>query len=279
MDQASITCKNCGNHFFGRYCNECGEKVYDEKDKSTVHIIEELFHFMSHFEGKFFTTLKTIFTKPGKLSLDYCNGIRKKYFKPISFFLLLVVLYLIFPLAGGLNMRLNEHVSRQCWYGGYAKQEVNTYMTEKKIPENIVFEQYSVISEKVSKVLLFLLIPVMASFCALFTIKTKKPFFDHLIFSTETTSFFILWGFLILPFIIRILSRFTTVFNGETDSIIVPIIVVVVAGYVFFSARRFYNFKTAKALLFSILFLTVLPLFVHYIYSFILFFTSVHLLH
>jgi hypothetical protein len=52
-----------------------------------------------------------------------------------------------------------------------------------------------------------------------------------------------------------------------------------VAVYVFLSSRRFYKFKKAKALLFSILFLTVLPLFVHYIYSFILFFTTVHLLH
>ncbi len=279
MEQTSVTCKNCSSHFYGKYCNECGEKVYDEKDKSLVDIFEELFHFISHFEGNIFTTLKTIFTKPGKLSLDYCNGIRKKYFKPISFFLLLVVLYLVFPMARGLNLKLNEHLSHQSWYGSYAKQKVISYMTEKKVPENIVFEQYSIISEKVSKVLLFLLIPVMASFCALFTFKTKKHFFDHLIFSTETTSFFILWGFLILPFVIRIISLFTNAFNGETDTIIVPIIVLVVAGYVFFAARRFYNFTAAKALLFSILFLTVLPLFVHYIYSFILFFTSVHLLH
>lgn len=277
MHQPTITCKNCGNHFHGKYCNLCGEKVYGEKDKSLWHIFEELFHFISHFEGNFFVTLKTIFTKPGKFSLDYCNGIRRKYFKPISFFLLIVVLYLIFPFARGLNLRLSDHLD--FWYGNYARQLVRTLMAEKHLGETAVFEGYSTLSEKVSKFLLFLLIPVMAAFSAIFTLKSKRPFFDHLIFSTETTSFFILWGFLILPLIIKIIGAFTDALNGETDTFTVPIIILVTAVFVFFSGRRFYSFTNGKAILFSILFLTVLPIFTHYIYSFILFFITIHLLH
>ena len=76
-------CKNCGNRFTGKYCNVCGEKVYTEKDKSIKYIIEEGFHFLTHFEGTFLKSLKAIITRPGTLSLDYCNGIRKKYFKPL----------------------------------------------------------------------------------------------------------------------------------------------------------------------------------------------------
>lgn len=277
MHPPTITCKNCGNHFHGKYCNLCGEKVYGEKDKSLWHIFEEFFHFISHFEGNFFVTLKTIFTKPGKFSLDYCNGIRRKYFKPISFFLLIVVLYLIFPFARGLNLRLSDHLD--FWYGNYARHLVRTLMAEKHLGEIAVFEGYSTLSEKVSKFLLFLLIPVMAAFSAIFTLKSKRQFFDHLIFSTEITSFFILWGFLILPLIIKIIGAFTDALNGETDTFTVPIIILVTAVFVFFSGRRFYYFTNGKAILFSILFLTMLPIFTHYIYSFILFFITIHLLH
>jgi hypothetical protein len=31
------TCKSCGHAFEGTYCNQCGEKVYREEDKSILH--------------------------------------------------------------------------------------------------------------------------------------------------------------------------------------------------------------------------------------------------
>ena len=110
MQTPSHICKNCNHAFTGKYCNHCGEKVYSEKDRSVLHFFEEGLHFITHFEGTFFNTLKKIFTRPGQLSVDYCNGKRKTYFKPLSLFLLLVVLYLLFPFFEGLNMKLYYHV-------------------------------------------------------------------------------------------------------------------------------------------------------------------------
>lgn len=77
------TCKSCGHDFEGHYCNRCGEKLFHEKDKHIGHLFEEQFHFITHFEGSFFNTIKTVLARPGQLTLDYCNGIRKKYFKPV----------------------------------------------------------------------------------------------------------------------------------------------------------------------------------------------------
>src|SRR5687767_10494276 len=106
-----VACKNCGTSFTGKYCNECGEKRYTEHDRTVTHFVEEGVHFLTHFEGTFFTTLRYIFTRPGKLSADYCFGIRKSLFKPLSLFLLLCIIYLLFPVFEGLNMRLNYHVN------------------------------------------------------------------------------------------------------------------------------------------------------------------------
>lgn len=32
----STVCKNCSNHFSGKYCNQCGEKVYKETDRKVI---------------------------------------------------------------------------------------------------------------------------------------------------------------------------------------------------------------------------------------------------
>src|SRR5918993_3822483 len=112
MIEQGLSCKHCGNYFNGKYCNKCGEKVYTDHDKSIPHFFEEAFHFLTHFEGTFFTTIKTIFSRPGKLSSDYCNGIRKKYFKPLPLFMLLVVLYLVFPIFSGLNTPFQFYLNK-----------------------------------------------------------------------------------------------------------------------------------------------------------------------
>jgi hypothetical protein len=38
-----INCKNCGNSFAGKFCNNCGEKVYTDHDKSFAHILKRYF--------------------------------------------------------------------------------------------------------------------------------------------------------------------------------------------------------------------------------------------
>src|SRR6478736_8508316 len=137
MQPAVHICKNCNNSFSGKYCNHCGEKLYHEKDRSVFHLFEEGLHFLTHFDGTFFNTLKKIFTKPGQLSVDYCNGKRKTYFKPLSFFLLLVVLYLLFPVFEGLNMKLYYH-THHILYGNYARRMVIDIMTQKHLADGQV---------------------------------------------------------------------------------------------------------------------------------------------
>jgi len=273
---SSIICKNCGNHFNGNYCNVCGEKVYGLKDKSIWHLFEEAFHFLSHFEGKLLHTVRTMFSQPGRFSADYCDGIRKKYFRPSSLFLLIVVLYLLFPFARGLNLNIGDHV--HSWYGDKARQAALQYMARHRIDEAELVARYNASSEKVSKILLFLLIPVMAGFAALFTVRRKRAFFDHLIFSIETNGFFVLWGFLIVPLLLRLISLLVKI-PERTDIYTLPVIITACLVYVFLAARRFYGFSQLKAGLFSVLFMTILPLFAHYIYSCILFFVTINVLH
>ena len=76
-----------------------------------MHLVEEGFHFVTHVEVSYFMTLKIIYRYPGKFSLNYYDGTRKKYFKPVSLFMLLVVLYVLFPKFSGLNMKLGSYAT------------------------------------------------------------------------------------------------------------------------------------------------------------------------
>ena len=274
MEQSLTTCKSCHKEFTGKFCPYCGQKVHHEQDKSFAHLFHEAFHFVTHFEGTFFNTIKTIFTRPGQLSVDYCNGIRKKYFKPISFFLLLVIIYLLFPLFEGLNMKLYYHV-RHDFYGEYAMQKTLAVMKAKNLTDPQIAELFHTKGEKTSKFLLFLIIPVMALVSKILAFKQRKYYFDHFIFSLEASSFFILWGFLLLPFLLSIIPPLQHVVNSETRSGIAIISVFIM--YVSIASRRFFMLKRWYSIVNALLLAFMLILFLEFIYKFILFFISIHL--
>ena len=275
------TCKNCGHQFNGKYCNTCGEKVYTEKDRSFFHLFEEFFHFVSHFEGTLFTTVGTMVKHPGKFSADYCAGIRKKYFKPISLFLLIVILYLLFPLFPGLNMPVNGHFGNDL-YGRFAKLHTRQVFDQSHLTEEQFVSIYHDKSEKVSKFLLFIIIPFTALVSWLLTLRKRKYYFDQFIFSTELNSFFILWMFILFPAIYFSISHIAAWFGMTipfSDGLLAIISYLFFTVYTFFAAKRFYSLKISQAIFFTLIFVLLQAAFIHYIYEFLLFIISISLVH
>jgi hypothetical protein len=279
---ATTTCKNCGYSFTGNYCNNCGEKLFSQHDKSIWHLFEESLHFISHFEGRLLTTLKTVLLKPGKLSLDYCNGIQKKYYKPLSFFLVLMVVYLLFPVARGLNMPLGYHTDSGL-YGAFAFKKVVAFMKEKQVSGPYVIEHFHTASEKVSKLLLLFIIPLMALWAWLLTVRKKdKVYFDHFIFCTEVNSFLVLWGFLIVPLFTRLVFWIISLFTAQaffSEVLFNSLLIGFLFVFTFVAARRFYRLTDAKALLFALLFIAIYLAMIQYVYNFLLFCISFQLMH
>lgn len=212
--QENSVCKNCGNDFTGKFCNQCGEKIYNEKDKQIKHLFNDAVHFISHFDGTFLTSLKTAITKPGKISLDYCSGIRKKYFKPVPFFLLLVVFYLLFPRFQGLNMSAATYASPQYGFTWLTIPLFKAKMKNHHVDFAEIAKRYDEKSPKVSKIsLLLLFIPLTAGVIGLLFINKRRPFFDHFILSTELLSFFIFLDFLVVPFLSFLVEKIAPQYN------------------------------------------------------------------
>lgn len=88
----NLVCKNCNNHFNGKFCNQCGQSA-DTFDINAHFIWHDIKISLLHIDYGVPFTLKALFTKPGKSIRDYINGKRVKYIKPIAFVLILAGAY------------------------------------------------------------------------------------------------------------------------------------------------------------------------------------------
>ena len=267
------TCKGCGNQFAGKFCNACGEQVYYDKDKRLKNVFEEVVHFITHYDNSFFISLKTSLTKPGKLSDDYCNGIRKKYFKPIPFFLLVVVLYLLFPRFQGLNMNADTYATEKYDFTWLSIPVFKAKMKKHNATYREIANRYNEKSPKISKVSLLFLIPLGSFVLAGLFINKKKYFFDHFILSAEITSFYIFSQFLVLPFIAFVVEKispeFLYVFDDE--SWVWWIAYSILGIFTTICFRTFYKETYWISITKGVLFLAIFLLFIKYIYSIIVF--------
>ncbi len=79
-------CLNCGSTVIGKYCSECGQENTEPKE-SVWNLISHFFNDVTHFDGKFFSTLKLLLFRPGFLSKEYMKGKRASYLNPIRMYL------------------------------------------------------------------------------------------------------------------------------------------------------------------------------------------------
>jgi len=78
-------CLNCQATVIGRYCHVCGQENLEPKE-TVWHLVQHFFNDITHFDGKFFATVKFLLRKPGFLSAEYVAGRRASYLNPIRMY-------------------------------------------------------------------------------------------------------------------------------------------------------------------------------------------------
>jgi len=85
-ERSEKNCLNCNTQVEGRFCQNCGQENIEAKE-SVWHLITHFFQDITHFDGKFFSTVKYLFTKPGYLSTEYMIGRRASYVNPVRLYI------------------------------------------------------------------------------------------------------------------------------------------------------------------------------------------------
>jgi hypothetical protein len=175
----------------------------------------------------------------------------------------------LFPMFAGLNMKLQYHYQSKL-YGSYAIQKAEKVKAAKGYSDERLEEFFHIKGEKTSKFLLFIVIPVMACVCFLFAFRKTPYFYDHFIFATEVCTFYLLFGYLLLPLMVQLLySTGLRLFANEGP---IGIIMYGMTGlYVGIASSRFFGFRWLKRIVFAVVFSFILALFISHVYKFILF--------
>jgi hypothetical protein len=91
-------CPNCHTLLMSNYefCPSCGQENH-HYHVPVRHVAYEFVESITHFDTKLWNVIKTIFTKPGKLTKDFLSGKRARYVPParLYVFVSVIALFLI----------------------------------------------------------------------------------------------------------------------------------------------------------------------------------------
>jgi len=123
------TCLNCGHAIEERFCTHCGQENLEPKE-SFGHLISHFFEDLTHFDGKFFTTVKDLLLRPGFLTREYVAGKRMSYLNPIRMYIFISAMFFLALFAGN-NEKQEEQVDHTHAVNAYRQQLADSLRTAK----------------------------------------------------------------------------------------------------------------------------------------------------
>jgi len=197
-------CKSCGHTFVGVYCNLCGEKVLESKDRTFRSFLQNILIAITFADNKFIKTLWLVIKNPGFLSREYANGRRVRYLRPLQLFFVLNLVYFLFPVLQLFNASLYTQM-----YLLMHSKFIRPMVLEHILNSNMSLQGYTLMYNDKTTALAKLLIVVFVILASLpLTIiyqKRNRYFTDHVALAVELAIFnlfinaialsVLLWGF------------------------------------------------------------------------------------
>jgi hypothetical protein len=99
-------CPTCSTSRVGPFCPQCGERFLEANDLKLSHFFRaHLVHEFFEVDGRAGRSLRSLFTRPGKLARDFVAGRRQQITSPLRLYL---VAYLLHALIDALFFRTSE---------------------------------------------------------------------------------------------------------------------------------------------------------------------------
>lgn len=251
------TCKSCGTKFSGNYCNNCGEKVINQSDRTLKYFFGEFINAITFADNKLWRTLRVILKKPGFLSNEFVEGRRKPYMKPVSIFFLANLIYFLFPLINTFTTPLD--IQRNSFsYSPTVIEWVDATVAERNISYAEYRSVYNTKTTELSKLLLVVFAYMLAIlFWPIHLGSRRKYFADHITISLEVMTFILLVVIQLFGLIGLIISQFG--FNQFLTNFYATSFALVGLSYFFYNMeRQFYAFKPGRAVINTVLCLSAI---------------------
>jgi hypothetical protein len=250
MDQSALPshqCKSCSNVFLGNYCNHCGEKVIEPKERKLRAVISNVLMATSIVDNKFLKSLWLTVSRPGFLSREYADGRRVMYMRPLQMFFILNLIYFLFPVLQMFNSSLNT----QRKFLPHSK--IARALVDEKIKAEglnlLGFElMYNEKTTSLAKLLIVVFVIIASIPLSLIFWKRNRYYADHIALSVELTSFNLAVNAIGLSAIFWIINEVfhwgKVSWGSYLNDVTLTVIFVITNLYFLFRASRiFYNQK------------------------------------
>lgn len=274
---AQHICKTCGHSFEGYFCNLCGERVLDERDRKTGSFLKTVLMATTISDNRFIKSLRHTIAHPGFLSREYVDGRRVPYMRPLQMFFILNVIYFLFPVLQLFNSSLYTQI-HVLPHARLARNIVAHRIVADKVTM-IGFElMYNEKTTRLAKLLVVLFVAVAALPLSLIFRRRNRLFSDHMALAIELSSFNIAVnaiGLSLLLMLVNMVFHWSKVGWGSylNDLTLTIIFILTNLYFIFNAARTFYNQKGKRLVIKA--FLGILGLFLALeVYRFLLFFIT-----
>jgi hypothetical protein len=93
-----------------RFCGICGQENLQSQE-TIAHLIIHFFKDITHFDGKFFSSLKYLIFRPGFLTSEYAAGRRSSYLNPIRMYIFTSFVYFFVFFSVNSAENLNKSIT------------------------------------------------------------------------------------------------------------------------------------------------------------------------
>jgi hypothetical protein len=146
-------CLNCGAVVQGSYCQNCGQENVVPHE-TFWHMLQHFLYDITHFDSKFFDSMKYLLLKPGFLPLEYMKGRRASYLNPVKKYVFtsavfFIIFFSLFKAGDSVQFDVEKPLTSKQRADYIKKGELEL----KKNPDNEMWEKALVMLNDSTKVL------------------------------------------------------------------------------------------------------------------------------
>lgn len=235
-------CLNCGASVEEGFCHHCGQPVRDNSDRAIGRLLSEFIGNIFFLDNRFLLSMRYIVLFPGRMTVEFLEGKRKKFISPITLFLFFNLIYFFVNPLSDYSLSFSDQIYSQP-YSKWIKEWIDLKLQTEGLSESAYGIIYQNMSDSISKSIMIINIPMIAVFVYLMAFKRRRFYFDSLIFAFHFFSLFMA-SWIILDWVETLINFL----SGDDRSIVSYIsfylfVFFIPLLYAILSIKKFMGFK------------------------------------
>ncbi len=183
------TCADCGAGLTGPYCAQCGAKRFTREEQRFSPYMKKLLLERLHLDGRLWTTLWLLVSRPGFLTVEAHSGRFGPYLSARKLFLLVGAAYFLFGSGTfyRLDVMMGANVQR---YHSFVEHSARALGVEPSLHREHLEARF----QRVNKLAQLAGVMLLAGALPLLYRRPRRYFGEHLTFALHTSVFRFLLG-------------------------------------------------------------------------------------